>query len=51
MVNPQYTALRLHKLSGKENWSISISSDIRLKFSIHRDTILCLDIGTHDEVY
>lgn len=51
LVDPKNSSLRLHKLSGNNNWSISITEDIRIIVSIRHDIILCIDIGTHDEVY
>ena len=49
--NPKHPSLRLHKLSGKENWSISVTKDIRILFSIQGNLLLINAIGTHDEVY
>jgi len=49
--NPKHKSLRLHKLSGSDNWSISITKDIRVIFSIENDKIFFNRIGTHDEVY
>ena len=52
-IDPTYPSLRLHKLAGKEieQWSISISSNIRVVFQYTTDGILLTDIGSHDEVY
>ncbi|OGM05045.1 hypothetical protein A2715_03525 [Candidatus Woesebacteria bacterium RIFCSPHIGHO2_01_FULL_39_32] len=49
--NPKHPSLRLHKLSGENNWSISITSDIRIIFTIEENRILFNRIGSHDEVY
>ena len=48
--NPKHKSLKLHKLSGMNNWSISIAFDIRLIFTVKRKYILCTRIGAHDEV-
>jgi addiction module RelE/StbE family toxin len=49
--NPKQKSLRLHKLQGRDNWSLSITMGIRLIFSIRGNKIICLKIGPHDEVY
>lgn len=50
--NPNHPSLRLHKLSGRlEEWSVSVTSDIRLIFQYVDSGILVVDLGTHDEVY
>lgn len=49
--NPKHKSLRLHKLSGSDNWSLSVSMDVRIIFSIRKNRVLCTRIGTHDEVY
>ncbi len=43
--------LKLHKLTGENNWSVS--ADYNLRIVIHRegDQIFCLRIGSHDQVY
>jgi len=50
-VNPRYKSLRVHKLEGKNNWSLSVTSDIRIIFTIKENRVLCTRIGSHDEVY
>ena len=54
-VNPTHSSLRLHKLSGKleglYSVSINMSYRISLEFIIHEDTVIPVDVGTHDEVY
>jgi len=49
--NPKYKSLRIHKLSGTENWSLSVNMSIRIIFKIKNDRILCTRIGKHEEVY
>lgn len=53
--NPTHPSLRLHGLSGKleglYSVSINMSYRISLEFMIQEDTIIPVDIGTHDEVY
>ncbi len=53
--NPYHPSLRLHKLHGKlsELYSVSINISYRMRifFIIDDDTIIPVDIGTHDEVY
>jgi addiction module RelE/StbE family toxin len=46
-----YPSLRLHKLSGQNNWSVSVTRNIRIILHIEEDNIYLLRIGTHDEVY
>lgn len=50
-VNPRNKSLRLHKLSGTNNWSLSVTMDIRIIFSIRNNQILFTRIGKHDDVY
>jgi mRNA-degrading endonuclease YafQ of YafQ-DinJ toxin-antitoxin module len=49
--NPSRSSLKLHKLSGRNNWSVSVAPDIRIIVSIRGKVILCTDIGRHDDVY
>jgi len=49
--NPKDPVLRLHKLSGQNNWSIFITRDIRIIFGFKGKKIYLLSIGFHDEVY
>ena len=46
-----HPSLRLHKLSGQGNWSISVTRNIRIIAHLEKDRIYLLRIGTHDEVY
>ena len=54
-LNPFHSSLRLHKLSGKFDQiysvSINISYRITLEFQISENTIIPINIGSHDEVY
>jgi proteic killer suppression protein len=53
--NPYHPSLRLHRLHGKlsELYSVSINISYRISiyFIIENDTIVPVDIGSHDEVY
>jgi proteic killer suppression protein len=53
--NPFHTSLRLHRLHGNlsELYSVSINISYRISvyFIIENDTIVPVDIGSHDEVY
>ena len=53
--NPSHPSLRLHKLSGKledlYSVSINISYRITLEFLISEDTIIPIQVGSHDLVY
>lgn len=53
--NPYHPSLRLHKLSGTlhEYYSVSINLEYRIiiSFVINENTIIPIDIGTHDEIY
>ena len=54
MENPFYPQLRTHKLSGKlaGQWAFSIEEDCRVVFEfIGENSVLFIDIGSHDEVY
>lgn len=54
-LNPKHPSLRLHKLSGKlaklHSVSINLSYRIVIYFIIKQDTIVPIDVGTHDEIY
>ncbi|MBE8190385.1 MAG: type II toxin-antitoxin system mRNA interferase toxin, RelE/StbE family [Candidatus Thioglobus sp.] len=54
-VNPNYPALRMHKLQGRlqEYYSISINLKYRIvvDFIVQNEQIILIDIGTHNEVY
>lgn len=49
--NINHPSLNLHKLSGRNNWSVSVSKSYRLVFSIQKNTIFCTNFGKHEEVY
>lgn len=49
--NPNYPSLKLHKLSGSENFSVSVDQSIRIVLHLEGDKVFLLRIGTHDEVY
>jgi len=34
--DPKHPSLRLHKLSGENNWSISVTNEIRIIFTIEK---------------
>jgi mRNA-degrading endonuclease YafQ of YafQ-DinJ toxin-antitoxin module len=52
-LNPKNPLLRVHKLKGykDETWSFSVGYDLRILYTRKDDTVLLVDIGTHDEVY
>lgn len=47
----KHPSLGLHKLSGKENWSVSVSKSYRIIFTIENDALFCSKFGTHEDVY
>lgn len=49
--NPNDKSLRLHKLSGRDCWSVFIATDVRVIFGFENEKIYLLRIGSHDEVY
>ena len=49
--NPKSFTIRLHKLSGRNNWSISVTRDIRIIMSIRGGMILFSDLGKHNDIY
>ncbi|EDX77275.1 hypothetical protein MC7420_412 [Coleofasciculus chthonoplastes PCC 7420] len=53
-VDPFEPSLKTHKLSGKlkDLWSFSVDYDERVLFYFTEDgKAVCVDIGSHDEVY
>lgn len=54
-INPYHPSLHLHKLHEKlsELYSVSINISYRMTiiFLIENDSIIPIDIGSHDEVY
>ena len=52
--DPFANQLKTHKLSGKIKgyWAFSVDDDCRVVFEfIGEDSVLLVDIGSHDEVY
>lgn len=53
--NPSHPSLRLHKLGGELEglYSVSINMTYRisLEFIIKEDTVIPVDVGTHEETY
>lgn len=53
--NPSHPSLRIHRLGGKlsslYSVSINVTYRITLEFLIQDDTIIPINVGTHDEVY
>lgn len=50
-VNPRHISLRLHKLSGTDNYSVAIDMSIRVLVRFKEDTIYLIRIGKHEDVY
>ena len=54
-LNPFHPSLRLHRLKGKladlHSVSVNISYRITIEFLIQEQTIIPVNIGTHDEAY
>lgn len=46
-----HPALKFHKLSGENNWSVSITYSIRLIIHLEDNQVYCLRLGPHDQVY
>jgi len=46
-----HPSLRLHKLSGTNNWSISVDISIRTIFHKEKEKLFLLRIGSHNQVY
>lgn len=49
--NPKHSSLRLHKLSGTNNFAISVDRNIRIILHFDNDIVVLMRIGSHDEVY
>lgn len=49
--NPKHPSLRLHKLAGTNNYSISVDMSIRIIVHFSGEFIYLLKIGTHEDVY
>ncbi|RKX80430.1 MAG: plasmid stabilization protein [Spirochaetes bacterium] len=54
-INPSHPSLRLHKLQGKlsdlYSVSINISYRISLEFTLFKDEIILINVGSHNEIY
>lgn len=54
-LNPHHPSLRLHKLKGRlsvlHSVSINITYRLTVEFLVCEDTIIPVNIGTHDDVY
>ncbi len=46
-----HPSLKLHKLLGENNWSISVTHSIRIIIHLEGNQIFCLRIGVHNQVY
>ena len=46
-----YPSLHLHKLSGGDSHSVSVSKSYRIVINIQDDVVFCVKFGTHEEVY
>lgn len=49
--NPRHQSLRLHKLSGTNNFAVSVDRDIRIILHFDNDIVVLMRIGAHDELY
>jgi len=49
--NPRSQTLKLHKLSGTNNYALSVDRDIRMIVHFEDDIVLLLRIGSHDDIY
>lgn len=50
-VDPTYPSLRLHKLSNRGDYSVSVNMSLRIIIRFVGENIYLLQIGSHDEVY
>ncbi|MBI2009928.1 MAG: plasmid stabilization protein [Candidatus Chisholmbacteria bacterium] len=50
-VNIKHPSLRLHKLEGTSNYSLSVTKNIRLITHIEKDCLFLLRIAYHDQAY
>ena len=54
-LNPYHPSLRLHKLKGRlhelHSVSINLTFRITILFLIKDDTIIPIDVGSHDDIY
>jgi mRNA-degrading endonuclease YafQ of YafQ-DinJ toxin-antitoxin module len=49
--NIDHPSLRLHKLSGQNNWAISVTKSIRIIMHWEKETLYLLRVGKHEDVY
>ena len=49
--NPRSPVLKLHKLSGTNNFAVSVDQNMRIILHFENDVVILLRIGSHDEVY
>jgi len=50
-LNLNHPSFRLHKLSGQDNWSVSVSKSVRIVLHWEKDRLYLLRIGKHEDVY
>lgn len=51
LTNPAHPSLRLHKLSGTNNYSVSVNLKLRVLIHFEAEQTYLLRIGSHEEVY
>lgn len=49
--NPIHPSLRLHKLGGQNNYSISVDMSVRIIVHFEEEMIFLLRVGRHEQVY
>lgn len=49
--NPRHPSLHLHKLTGTNNYAVSVDQNIRIILNWENDRLYLSRIGSHDEVY
>jgi len=49
--NPFHPSLKLHKLEGTDEYSVSVNYNLRLIFKWEDSNIYITNIGSHEEVY
>lgn len=49
--DPDIKSFRLHKLSGVQDWSITVTMNVRIIDHLDKNTWYLLRVGVHDEVY
>lgn len=47
----RHPSLRIHKLKGRDYYSVSVDMKIRILYEKDEDIIRLVEIGSHDEVY